>query len=142
MTGQIHDRVIFQEEEYSMISAGPGLIHPADFGLQPVMLHTACWRGYYTTYAVQDGMLWLVELALKTHSNEYAPIQGILPESAQLSSGKTYRGLQVPVHYSGEMHLGKDFLRERYVHMGFQSPEAFAVRVCLVFEDGRLVQAA
>ncbi len=57
MTGQIHDRILYQGREYSLVGVnGTGLYNPADTGMQTMMLHTACYRGFYCVYpVVADG---------------------------------------------------------------------------------------
>jgi len=48
MTAQIHDHVVYQGEGYSILGIeGDGLLSPADFGMTPTEMHTACYRGYY-----------------------------------------------------------------------------------------------
>ena len=48
MTAQIQDCVVYQDEGYAIIGIkGEGLPEPADFGMTPTIMHTACYRGYY-----------------------------------------------------------------------------------------------
>ena len=64
MTGQIADRFFYQHEQYQLVGMnGHGLPTPFEFGLQPVMMHTACYRGYYCDYTIRDEHLSLVRYA-------------------------------------------------------------------------------
>jgi len=48
MTAQIQDCVVYQDEGYAIIGIkGEDLLEPADYGMTPTIMHTACYRGYY-----------------------------------------------------------------------------------------------
>jgi len=58
MTGQIPEKVIYKGKEYRITGiSGEGLFTPVDFGITVQMMHTACYRGYASTYKIVEGEL-------------------------------------------------------------------------------------
>ena len=50
MTAQMPERVLYQGSEVALILwEEDQLFTPEKYGMHPVMIHTACWRGYYVT---------------------------------------------------------------------------------------------
>lgn len=75
MTRQIPDIVYYKDQDHVPLSiTGKGLPYPKDFDLRPLMMHTACWRGFYCNYAIRQERLWLTHLVVR-HNGEY-PIIG------------------------------------------------------------------
>ena len=148
MTAQIPDRLILKTTEYDVIGArGEGLFSPEEVGLHPFPMHTACYRGYYATYLVEEAQLFLTKLTLKlAEAEDYEPIQNVEPEldTTRLPSGERvvrkgeYTDLKLPVPFTGNLLLGGDFIQKLYVHMGFQRPYAYKEVLEVVFEDGQL----
>jgi hypothetical protein len=85
---------------------------------------TACWRGYACSYEIRDGTLLLDSLMTNLAEGEEPVINGNRP-SIYRSWSSMYEGLSLPVRFSGELLLGRDFIEEMYVHMGFQKPTSF-----------------
>ncbi|NJN13813.1 MAG: hypothetical protein HC815_40425, partial [Richelia sp. RM1_1_1] len=80
MTSQIPDTFIYNGEEYELIALdGEGLITPQDYGMNPEMLHTACYRGFYSTYEITNDGLFLTEMVIGEVEEGYKSIQGIMP---------------------------------------------------------------
>jgi hypothetical protein len=139
MTGQIHDRVIYEGIEYDLISVnGEGLFEPSTYGMFPKMLHTACWRGFYCTYTIEQLDLFLTSLTIRTNDEQYPPIDGKSPSDDGYRTMR-YINLRLPMLFRGKLLLGADFIRERYVHMGFQAPEAYQKVVEATFLAGKLI---
>jgi len=142
MTAQIHDRLAYLGQDYELLTvSGGGLADPLSHGLQPSMLHTACWRGYFCLYTIIASRLVWSELTVRSQEGAYPEIAGVRP-SVDPAGVAVYRGLDIPLRFSGRILAGKDFLPERYVHMGFQAPSAYASLLELAFTDGRLTSAA
>ena len=138
MTGQIHDKVIFEGLEYDLVSvSGEGLFEPSEHGMLPQMLHTACWRGFYCAYAIEQSELFLTSLTIRTQDGQYPPIDGIFPTDDDYGTMR-YLGLRLPMLFRGKLLLGTEFIREKYVHMGFQSPDAYQKIVEVTFLEGKL----
>jgi hypothetical protein len=149
MTAQIEDVVRFEGEEYHIIGLdGPEPFDALERGFQPRMIHTACYRGYYCAFGVAHGRLRLDRLTVLDDRDEYPPVNGVEPQLSEPSpdgEGGTWRGpaeyvgLELPLSFTGRMRLAREFRQERYVHMGFQRPDAYETVLDLTFEDGRLV---
>jgi len=144
LTAQIPDRVIFRDEEYELIGlAGGELFNPVQFGMEPAMISTACYRGFYATYELTGDVLYLQQVTLREKHGKYPPIQGIEAECdpfrGEILQG-TYHSLDFPMPFSGKLRLAKDFIEELYVHMGFQDATAFRTVYDLTLEAGKLVE--
>ena len=110
---------------------------PEQFGMRPEMLHTACYRGFYATYELTETGLYLRELTLCEKDGNYLPINGVSPEKEELQA--SYYNLSIPVPFTGRIRLAKDFIKELYIHMGYQKPTAFRTVYDITFENGRMV---
>ncbi|MEC4814524.1 MAG: hypothetical protein SAK29_14795 [Scytonema sp. PMC 1069.18] len=142
MTAQIPDTFLYQGEEYSLVALeGERLITPQDYQMQPAMLHTACYRGFYSTYEITDDGLFLTEMVIGEVKEGYKPIQGILPTLPQEDcyGYPTYKGLRLLAPFSGKIRLAKDFIKELYVHIGYQKATAYKTLLEFTFEAGKLV---
>jgi hypothetical protein len=140
VTAQIHDKVHYRFVEYSLLGADGGrLPTPFDFGILPTMMHTGCVRGYLLAFAIESERLFLREMTVRSMDKTYPPIAGRQPEISPYSDA-VYKDLDLPLDFSGGMLLGTDFIRERYVHMGFQSPSSFRKVVGLRFERGKVIE--
>jgi hypothetical protein len=122
----------------SMLTQPLGLEAPEQFGMQPEKLSTACYRGFFATYEVADDGLYLQELTLREANDNYKPINGIHAEKQEYQA--TYQNFKFLVTFSGKLRLARDFVKELYVHMGFQKPTAFKTLYDLALEDGRVVE--
>jgi hypothetical protein len=139
MTAQISDSFIYKGEEYSLIGIeGEGLAKPQDFGMKPVAIHTACWRGYHSTYKITDDGIFLKEMTLSENKGNYKPINDVTPIIEEHQA--TYQNIDLPVSFTGKIRLAKDFIWDLYIHQGFQKPSAFKTVIDLKFEDGRLIE--
>jgi hypothetical protein len=140
-TAQIPDRFIFKGNEYSLIGKTEGdLATPEQFGMSAVMIHTACYRGYYATYELTEEGLFLRELTLREKNEKYLPILDISPVINTEGKKATYSNLHVIVQFSGKIRLAKDSIREFYIHMGYQKPTAFKIVLDITLKNGRVVE--
>ncbi|MBD2616502.1 hypothetical protein H6G94_35690 [Nostoc punctiforme FACHB-252] len=142
MTSQIPDTFLYNGEEYQLVAlAGEGLITPQDYGMQPQMLETACYRGFYSTYEITDEGLFLTQMVIGEVKGRHKPIQGVMPSipSGDRYGYPTYQGLRLLTPFTGKMRLGKDFIRDLYVRMGYQKGSAFETLLEFSFEAGRLL---
>lgn len=177
VTAQISDTVLHVphgavqreggEEKQFMLArwAGDGLFDPKALGVEPVMISTACYRGYLCEYAVRDGRLVLHALSLglderdqkrldagelrvfgKSPERVYRTVQrwepfGREPGPPERVAMMEWRaeGLGAPVGFTGGLLLGADFVRELYVHMGSHPAWKYREVRELTFEKGALV---
>ncbi len=132
--------MIYRDQSYALTGRdGDGLFDPSALGLRPLAMSTACWRGYVCQYTVVDGGLVLTELEMLVEG-EPPPLFGVTPLKEGLR-GPRYEGLREPVRFTGRLLLGRGFLSELYVHMGFQSSWKYEDVQELLFENGHLTEA-
>ena len=138
MTAQIINTFIFKGEEYGLIGLnGDKLIHPSQFGMEPVMLHTACYEGFYATYELTDTSLLLQKMTLREQQNNYLVIEGTKPVINDYIA--TYHDMSIVVPFTGNIRLAKDFIEELYVHMGYQKSTAFEIILDISLENGKVL---
>ena len=151
MTSQIPDSVRYEGVEYEIVGiAGDGLFHPFDHGLAPVPLHTACWRGFICTYEVADCALLLRHLVVGVDRTQdrrpigevTPPIDGVVADFDDREHVVHYKGMHLPVPFTGGLLLGEGFISDLYVHMGFHPAWKYERVVELVVEDGAVVSAS
>lgn len=128
---------------------GGGLFEPQSLGINPVMLHTAAWRGFICTYGVHDERLRLERLEIgfdhetqqRALAGEPPLIDGVAPRQQGGGHAWLYDDVALPVPFTGTLQLGDRFIRELYVHMGFAPAWKFEEVHELRFEAGRLVSS-
>lgn len=139
MTAQISDKFFFKGDGYSLIGIdGRDLVSPEKYGMKPEKIHTACYRGFYATYELTDEALYLKELTLREKNGNYLPIGGVEPEKENYQA--TYHGLREVIPFTGKIRLAKDFIKEFYIHMGYQKPTAFKTVLDITLKDGQVVK--
>ncbi len=138
MTAQIPDEFIFKGEVYSLIGIRGGtLASPQQFGMQPEMMHTGCYRGFYATYELTEDGLYLRELTLREANERYLPIGEVMPHVS--CEEATYYNLNELIPFTGQIRLAKDFIEELYVHMGYQKATAFKTVLDITLKNGKVV---
>ena len=139
MTAQISDTFIFKGEGCGLIGMEGGpLVTPEQFGMNPTMMDTSCYRGFYVCYELTEDGLYLRGLTLREENNNYLHIDSVLPEKDD-DYNFSYRNLNVPVPFTGQIRLAKEFIRELYVHMGYQKPTAFVTVYDITLENGKII---
>jgi hypothetical protein len=141
-TAQIADTVTYEGTTHSLIGvSGEGLFDPSAHGLGPASVTTACWRGYVCQYGIQESMILLTGLSICLREEaQYPEIGGRKPSfSDDFLGGAVYEYLDIPMGFSGGLLLGRDFIQELYVHMGFQKPHAYREVKEVLFSDGRVL---
>lgn len=162
MTAQIDDRVRLDDdaEDWSLSAvAGGPLFAPDSVGLRPVMISTACWRGWYARYHVREALVVeQLDVGLGEEDTTSAragtgPLVGGRPPTKRTYRGRrltdgvwtegdfpysewTWSGLAIPVPFTGGMLVSRGFLRELYVHMGFHPAWKYERTIELVLRDG------
>ena len=156
MTAQIGDIYKHKNEEYSIVAlSAPLSFNPKNYGLEPQPSSTACYRGYWCDYDITDDGLFLENLYLFNGDGNYPDFLGksISPVKYQecdcyrgkkktrkkiprFMGHRVYENVQLLIPYTGKILLGKDFLREYYIHMGYQRPFAYKTLKEFIFEDG------
>ena len=77
MTRQIEDLIVYEDQRREPLGiSGTGLPHPKDFGLNPIPMGTACWRGFYCEYTIRQNCFWLTHLVVRQDGG-YPLINGV-----------------------------------------------------------------
>jgi hypothetical protein len=150
MTAQIPDTFLYKGEQYSLVALdGEKLITPQDYGMNPRMLHTACYRGFYSNYEINNDGLFLKEMTIGEVDGGWKPIQGIMPTPDKYIQGImptpdkynkfSYKDLNLLTPFTGRIQLGKNFIRDFYVHGSYQKAIGFQTLLELTFAEGKLV---
>lgn len=142
MTAQIEDKYMYKECEYSILAIQNNWPFDIEnYNVEPVAPHTACWRGYYCKYGIKEGALVLKDLNLCL-KGEYPDINGVkaIKESKKHNYFNVYKDVDIDISYTGGIVIAKDFIRDYYIHMGFQRPYGFNVVYELIFNKGELIQ--
>ena len=139
MTAQISDFIVWNRDEWSICALeNEWPFDPKEaFGIEPQMLSTACWRGYHCKYEITESQIFLSELCIGI-KGQVPKIEGVEGRKDKYR-GVVYKGLHFPVEYSGGVILGKGFMNEFYVHMGFHRPHCYEKVFELFVENGKLL---
>lgn len=145
MTAQIHDSVVWRNQEHSLVGVeGAGLFDPAEHDLDVHPTTTANWRGWVARYVIQDDRLRLADLhdvGLALLGDEKLPkVNGVAP----VREGRgpwSYPALNLPVPFSGRLLIARGFIQSLYRHMGFHPAWKYEESWELELDDGRLTEA-
>ncbi|MEV4415968.1 hypothetical protein [Catellatospora sp. NPDC049609] len=142
MTGQIADEVRHTGVDYQVVAvAGTGLFDPADHGLTPEPLSTACWRGFHCGYVIKADRLLLDEVTIGLPAEQRKTV--LFGRSSKTGRGAhrsapTYRKLAAPMPFTGRLLLGDEYVRVAHLHMGFLPAWSYVQVVELTFDGGLL----
>jgi len=64
ITAQIPDLFLFENEEYALAGVNGELFIPEKWGMHPIGMCSANWKGYLVIYALQDDKLVLNQLRI------------------------------------------------------------------------------
>ena len=53
---------------------------------------------------------------------------------------RMYKNVNLQIKYSGKILVGDDFIRDYYIHIGYQRAWAYKTLIEFVFEDGNLIE--
>lgn len=151
MTAQVQDSLHYLGEQHVLAAFSEGEpFSPVIAGYRPVMASTACWRGYVCDYEVKAGHLRLRELWLNHQPGEAPVTRRVQPPDLNgvtaSRDDKSYFGdwhfsdVGLQLDYTGGLVIGRDFIRDLYVHMGFHPAWKYQHVFELEFDKGRLVQ--
>lgn len=162
MTAQIGDIYKYGKKEYRIVAMSAGMpFNPKYYGLEPHPSSTACYRGYWCEYSVDDEKLVLKNMYMFNMDDNYPPLNGIevAPQEYEECWGskpgmkgiqkitvpaymghRAYKELNMLIPYTGKILLGDGFMREYYIHMGFQRAWAYKKLIEFVFDEGIAVE--
>lgn len=158
MTAQIGDIYKYGKKEYRIVAMSAGMpFNPKHYGLEPHPSSTACYRGYWCEYSLDDEKLVLKNLYLFNMDGNYPPLNGIVvaPQEYEECWGskpgmkgiqkitvpaymghRAYKELNMLIPYTGKILLGDGFMHEYYIHMGFQRAWAYKKLIEFIFDKG------
>ena len=146
MTAQIGDKYMYYGEEYSIVAlSNPVQFDPVYYGITPSAATTACWAGYWCEYDISEKGLILDKLYINSKDGSYPDINGVSAKSEsktkpyEYMEHHLYEGLDMHIDYTGRIVAGAGFLREHYIHMGYQRAWAYETLVEFVFKNGSLL---
>jgi len=124
------------------------LFDPSEHGLTPRPRSTACHRGFFCAYAIDDERLVLRDLFISlgidpesSSADQDSPLLfGKYPVYSSDECCHAYRSLNAPISFTGGVLLGEGFIQDLYVHMGFQAPHTYRTVHELIFERGLLTE--
>ena len=147
MTAQVGDQFKFKGGKHEIVAISEPIdFHPETYGIIPESICTACWNGYWCEYEISDKGITLNNLYINAKDDYYPSINGVVPVSTnnqknyQYMGHHLYKGINLSINYTGKIVAGSDFLREYYIHMGYQRAWAYKILTEFVFENGTLKQ--
>jgi hypothetical protein len=138
MTQQISDVVLYEGDEYDLISAKPWPFDPSRHGLHPVQLDTACHAGFFCKYGVRSALLVLETLAIGCKKRRPPPFNGRRAVKNIGGGYHVYSGLDLHLRYTGTITLGKGLIWPFPDLMRGESGSAYQSVLKLDFSRGRL----
>lgn len=148
MTAQVGDSYSYQGENYSIIAMSvPMTFLPQKYGMVPSPRCTACWNGYWCEYEISEEGMILKNLFIHTENDYYPEVNGVSVCKKKNQEKKDfsymghhkYENINLPMEYTGKIVVGSGFLREYYIHMGYQRAWAYEKVFELCFENGKLI---
>lgn len=155
MTAQMNDLMDYDGRQYSIsaIKSKNALFNVEKLGLHPIAASSACWRGYIAKFGLDgDSRLLLTDLFVNIEDEKAPAINGMLPNRVKIdhnrlneydfnmiAGGNTvYRGVDLPLPFTGSMIICDGFIQELYVHMGFHDPYKYekVIELCFHCPDG------
>jgi hypothetical protein len=139
MTAQMHDSILLEDQKFSIVGVnGTDLFQPAAFQMNPYMTVTSCWRGFVCEYKIESNKLFLNTLQINVDGQ--APrINGANPLVSKGMLNNVYNHLNLPMDFTGEILAGDQFIRELYMHMGFQPAWKFEIVHQLMISHGTVL---
>jgi hypothetical protein len=141
MTAQSHDRCIFDNERWSVPLMSPQFVVTETYGFTPISVSTDCWKGYLQTFSVVQKRLLLQSFHVGLSEDDPDSTRSIAGVAPKPHCGySSYSNVNLELGFTGWVHLGKDFIRENYVHCGLSGHSDFRKVVALRFVEGDLVE--
>jgi hypothetical protein len=147
LTTQVSNKVIYHKDSFDLVGyTDDGLINPEKFGVKLKPITSLCWRGYISSYQIDNENQFLLN-SLTTFSekkDKIIEIKGVKPDIQELTKDgkitqRVYNDLNIECFYDGKILLGKDFLTEYRKNMGFHPAWKYRTVYELEIKKGRLI---
>lgn len=141
MTAQMPDSFLLQDKKFIIAGVNGGeLFHPLDHDMKPLPRITSCWRGYVCTYKAKENKM-LLDMLQVNLGHEGPAIREVRPVfSSQGMFDNIYKGLELPMDFTGGILAADGFIRELYVHMGFHPAWKYETVFELSFSQGNVLE--
>ena len=148
MTAQIGDTFRYKKSEYNIVAiSNPLEFNPQQYGITPKACCSGCWAGYWCEYEISDKGIVLTNLYINSKDSNYPEINGVRPLSADKKTKEQftymghhkYKGINIKIPYTGKIVVGKDFLQQYYIHMGYQRAWSYETLREFIFDGGSIV---
>ncbi|WP_419533707.1 hypothetical protein [Endozoicomonas sp.] len=147
MTNQLTSSLTIDDASYRVTKADPHpIFHPDMLGIKVSSIGTFCWAGYIVSYECKDGQLFARSMTLGVFDDDPL-VNGVKPDPLPKPDdpayafilGRSYTDVWLPLDYSGEVILGKDWVGNlgRGNHGSAPAVEYNDVKK-VVFLEGRL----
>lgn len=141
MTAQIGDIYKFKGDTYNIVALESEVqFNPKDYGLIPEARCSACWNGYWCEYQITGNKLILENLYINTKDQYYPEINGVKALVKTKALHPVYEKICIPISHTGRIVAGLGFLKEYYIHMGYQRAWTYEKLVEFIFENGILLE--
>ena len=144
-TEQVNDNFVYKGKTY-FITGGRIPLDFNKWGLRPVAMSTACWRGYIASFALVGDKLVLTDLVVNISAREDAvvpTINDVSPTDRTSEASRShfirlaYNNINLPLDFTGPAYL-KDGRLIRGMYGRFDDAAGFETVIELVFENGAL----
>lgn len=144
MTVQAGHLFSYEKSNYSIAKTTNSILFdPKDYGIIPFPRCTACHRGYWCGFSIADRKFILDDLFINTEDNVYPTISGVhavTENNRALYMGHhIYRGLHIPLDYTGRILAGNNAIPTYYIEGLFDNPWCYKNLKEFVFDKGILV---
>ena len=113
------------------------LFDPKKLGLEPEMMNTACYRGFYCTYDLTDRGFYLAKLTIRTDGDIYPAIHGVCGSSDSTHGAYVYDGLKIPISYTGTIIIGTRAIARFAEAFGLPDPYSYTKVFQIELQKGR-----
>lgn len=136
-------------KEYTAVALSePVGFDPRDYGLEPQFVATACYRGYWCDYSIEDDMLVLKNLYIYNGEGDYPVFQGkeVLPQ--QFTETKVSRArvkgarsiMEIPLYLGHRKYEDVDMVIDYTGRIILGRDGEHGEKIELVFSDGVLTE--
>lgn len=148
MTAQIEDKYLFGDKEYTAVAlSDPVGFDPRDYGLKPHFAATACYRGFWCDYSIEEDMLVLKNLYIYNRDGDYPAVNGREVSPQQFTEVKVSRAgvkgsksiVEIPLYLGHRKYENVDMVIDYTGRMLLASEDGELKEA--VFCDGILIQA-
>lgn len=160
MTMQIRDTCKHNNKRFSIVEmSAPMAFNPKDYGLEPQLRCTACYRGYWCEYNICDDELYLQNFYMFNLDNNYPPLNGANVSEQKFEKAKkytskgvetalieenmghrVYENVNLNIPYTGRILVGDEYIRNYSIFMEYRLCWAYKILQEFVFEDGLLLE--